>query len=172
MQQDHKPATLLGANLRKDGGRRKVIKQFSQQNLGPTMFATAEPTKAMGNMHGTGSGWSLAPISELSKKEMPFDMKVLFHLPMDCGAITDREFKTRVIESLQSVLLQRKSASSGAENKKVFNRFIDCDGVMTDIPYVHRTKPAQGNDNCPEGLKLVKFMSADKSCLGREKKKK
>jgi hypothetical protein len=38
------------------------------------------------------------------------------------------------------------------------------------VHYVDWTKAAQGNDNCPEGLKLVKFMSADKSCLGREKK--
>jgi hypothetical protein len=53
-------------------------------------------------------------------------------------------------------------------NQKVFDGFIDCDGITLCVHNVYRTKAAEGNDNCSKDLISANFMNADE-IAGKER---
>jgi hypothetical protein len=167
MASDDKPTSLGGAHLPPN---RQVTEQFLQRNLGAAVFANAQLTEAYEALHGTGCGWSLAPIPKLDRKRMPFDSRVLFQLAQRAGALSREECNENMPETLESVLPDKKENNNHAGNQKVFDGFIDTDGITMCVHYTHKTKASKGNDNCSEELLPARVMSEnevdDKEVIG------
>jgi len=155
MRYDEKPTHAGGAELPAD---RKVTEQFMQRNLDAAVFATAELTERYEAVHGRGTGFSLAPVPRLNRKRMPFDTRALLDLAKKAKLVNPAKRKRDQNDtaSLEKVLLKRKGDRNGRErgtgNMKVFDGFIDCDGVTMCVHYTHRKKATTGNDNCSEEL--------------------
>jgi hypothetical protein len=155
MLHQDKPTHLGGAPLPET---RATSETFLKKNLGATVFATADLTRRYEAIHGCGSGWSLAPIPKLNRKRMQFVRRALLDLahPNQANVISKEQFKRSDEKAIERLLLRRKKDASGRfrgpGNHKVFDNFIDADGVTMCVHFCHSTEPSSGNDNCSEEL--------------------